>query len=153
MQWRGYSVKSLAGPLHANALLRRAAIEDACEHGCRFYGMGQSSGVESLEHFKETFGAVPSSAPELLLQHPAVSAVWNARRRTRSGIAQLAMASRPLSRGIVKVERSPGFVRRLFPRTGRRVGHSAADPTPSPAEAPKPRDGEAERALKDRPRS
>ena len=66
--WRGYSKKALAGPLRANNLLQRLAIEDACDAGCRYYSMGQSSGVTALEHFKQTMGATPRSALELRIE-------------------------------------------------------------------------------------
>ncbi len=55
--WRGYSDKQLANPVRANNLLHHMAIEDACGSGCRFYDMGQSGGVASLEQFKQSFGA------------------------------------------------------------------------------------------------
>jgi CelD/BcsL family acetyltransferase involved in cellulose biosynthesis len=55
--WRGYSDKELAGPARANNLLHHMAIDDAWGSGCRYYDMGQSGGIESLERFKQSFGA------------------------------------------------------------------------------------------------
>jgi len=57
LAWRGASNLELAGPVRANDLIHRYAIEDACTSGCRYYNMGESGGVESLMKFKERFGA------------------------------------------------------------------------------------------------
>lgn len=57
--WRGYSDIEVAGPIRANNLLLRDAIEDACQAGCRDYNMGQSGGVASLMEFKLRHGARP----------------------------------------------------------------------------------------------
>jgi CelD/BcsL family acetyltransferase involved in cellulose biosynthesis len=55
--WRGTSDKQLAGPVRANNLLHHMAIDDAWGSGCRFYDMGPSGGIVSLERFKQSFGA------------------------------------------------------------------------------------------------
>ncbi len=93
LYWRGYSDKTAAGPLRANNLLQKMAIEDACASGCRFYSMGQSGGVESLERFKESLGATPRSAPELLLERFPVTALQAVKTRARSGHALLSSTS------------------------------------------------------------
>jgi hypothetical protein len=54
---RGAMDHDLAGPAHANDLLHRMAIEEACKEGCRHYHMGESGSSESLARFKERFGA------------------------------------------------------------------------------------------------
>jgi lipid II:glycine glycyltransferase (peptidoglycan interpeptide bridge formation enzyme) len=54
---RGAMDHDLAGPVHANDLLHRMAIEEACQEGCRHYHMGESGSSESLARFKERFGA------------------------------------------------------------------------------------------------
>ncbi len=59
LAWRGTSDLDRAGPVRANDLIHRHAIEDACLSGCRYYNMGESGGVESLMKFKERFGATP----------------------------------------------------------------------------------------------
>lgn len=56
---RGAMDKDLAARLRANDLLQWRAIQDACEHGCRHYHMGDSAPSGSLASFKETFGARP----------------------------------------------------------------------------------------------
>lgn len=55
--WRGAMDKSLAGPLRANQLLHRLAIEEACRDGCRSYDMGIAEPGSSLATFKEKLGA------------------------------------------------------------------------------------------------
>ncbi len=54
--WRGYSDKEASGPLNANQLLMLRSIEQACDAGCRYYEMGESGGVASLEAFKARLG-------------------------------------------------------------------------------------------------
>jgi hypothetical protein len=55
--WRGAMDKDLAGPVRANNLLHRLAIEEACQGGYRFYDMGYSVPGSSLARFKESNGA------------------------------------------------------------------------------------------------
>jgi hypothetical protein len=43
----------------ANDILMKLAIEEACVEGCRWFHMGESSGVGSLIRWKERFGARP----------------------------------------------------------------------------------------------
>lgn len=59
LAWRAASDIEVAGPVRANDLLHREAIQFACEQGCRYYNMGESGGVESLMRFKLRFGATP----------------------------------------------------------------------------------------------
>jgi CelD/BcsL family acetyltransferase involved in cellulose biosynthesis len=66
--WRGVSDKRVAGPLHANQLLQLRAIEQACEAGCRYYEMGESGGVRSLEDFKYRLGARERQLTEYRLE-------------------------------------------------------------------------------------
>jgi hypothetical protein len=73
--WRGYSKKAVAGPLRANNLLQRLAIEDACEAGCRYYSMGESGGVAPLIRFKQTLGATPRRAIERRIERVPISAL------------------------------------------------------------------------------
>lgn len=60
--WRGCSNKDLSGPVRANDLLQRFAIEYACNAGCRYYNMGWSA-TASLATFKRSFGALPREFP------------------------------------------------------------------------------------------
>ncbi|HEY3258857.1 MAG TPA: GNAT family N-acetyltransferase, partial [Pseudonocardiaceae bacterium] len=68
--WRGAMDKPLAGPVAANDLLHRLAIEEACRRGCRRYSMGETAPGSSLARFKESFGAVPIPAVDLALGPP-----------------------------------------------------------------------------------
>jgi Acetyltransferase (GNAT) domain len=61
---RGMMDKDVAGPLCANHLLHRLAIEEACAAGCRYYHMGESGGSASLSLFKAQFGARPHAYAE-----------------------------------------------------------------------------------------
>jgi hypothetical protein len=87
--WRGCSNKALAGPLRANNLLQHFAIEDACLAGCQYYSFGESGGVTSLIHFKETFGATPRRAIEVRLERPWIAQVENANHRLMDTSAML----------------------------------------------------------------
>lgn len=55
---RGAMHAELAGPVEANYLLFRHAIQDACNDGVRRLHMGESGTSSSLAFFKERFGAV-----------------------------------------------------------------------------------------------
>jgi hypothetical protein len=72
--------KQLAGPLRANELLHRMAIEEACEHGYRSYDMGLTRPASPLAAFKEKLGAVPSEAYSLRLERLPVEAARDASR-------------------------------------------------------------------------
>jgi Acetyltransferase (GNAT) domain len=65
---RGAMDHDLAGPAHANELLHRMAIEEACQEGCRHYHMGESGSSEGLARFKERFGAEPHDYSEFHLE-------------------------------------------------------------------------------------
>lgn len=55
---RGAMDAGRAGPVEANYLLFRHAVEDACGAGARRLHMGESGSSSSLAFFKERFGAV-----------------------------------------------------------------------------------------------
>lgn len=54
---RGVMNQDVAGPVRANDLLHRMAIEEACDAGCRYYHMGETGSSTTLARFKERFGA------------------------------------------------------------------------------------------------
>jgi hypothetical protein len=87
--WRGYSKKAVAGPLRANNLLQRLAIEDACEAGCRYYSMGESGGVAPLIRFKQTLGATPRRAVECRIERVPISALETLSGRVEERTATL----------------------------------------------------------------
>jgi hypothetical protein len=72
---RGAMDKDLAGPSLANYLLQKAAIEDACQAGCRFYHMGETGTSEALAHFKSRFGAVPYSYAEYRIERLPITRI------------------------------------------------------------------------------
>lgn len=75
LAWRAASDRDVAGPVRANDLLHRHAIEFATVRGCRYYNMGESGGVESLMRFKTRFGATPRAVPGYRFERLPVSAV------------------------------------------------------------------------------
>ena len=101
--WRGYSRKELAGPTRANTLLDRLAIEDACEAGCRYYNLGESGGVATLEHYKQSMGARPRMAVECRIERLPLARAEQIRDRAESAAMQAAIAVaaalRPLAGG------------------------------------------------------
>ncbi|MFJ8621745.1 GNAT family N-acetyltransferase [Kitasatospora sp. NPDC093550] len=61
--WRGAMDRRLAHPVHANHLLHRLAVEDACAAGSLVYDMGDARPDSSLAAFKQSFGARPVASP------------------------------------------------------------------------------------------
>jgi CelD/BcsL family acetyltransferase involved in cellulose biosynthesis len=57
--WRGAMDKELAGPVRANDLLHRTAVERSVAEGARYYHLGDSAPGSGLAQFKESLGAVP----------------------------------------------------------------------------------------------
>jgi hypothetical protein len=64
----GAMIKELAGPLRANYLLDRAAIEDACEVGSTHYDMGESGNSAGLATYKMHFGCAPTSYVSVVVE-------------------------------------------------------------------------------------
>jgi hypothetical protein len=96
LAWRATSDRPVAGPVRANDLLHRHAIEQATALGCRYYDMGESGGIESLMRYKTRFGATPRSFPAYRFERLPVSAVTGpaAELRHRLEAAALRGASR-----------------------------------------------------------
>ena len=90
--WRGYSDKAVAGPLRANNLLHRLAIEDALAAGCRFYSMGESGGVGALEKFKQTLGATPRRAVDCRIERLPISRAAAVKGRVEAAATRLLSA-------------------------------------------------------------
>lgn len=57
--WRCYSDQAVAGRLRVVELLHRMVIEEACQMACRYFQMGESGSVASLERVKARFGGIP----------------------------------------------------------------------------------------------
>lgn len=66
--WRGCSDKETASPSRANHLLMLRSIEQACDAGCRYFEMGESGGVASLERFKASLGGEKRPITEYRLE-------------------------------------------------------------------------------------
>jgi hypothetical protein len=65
----------------ATYLLHSLAIRDACEHGVRWFHMGESDAGSGPEHFKRYFGAVPVSYAALRFERLPLSRGEQAARR------------------------------------------------------------------------
>ena len=65
---QGAMDKDLAGPVRANYLLHRVAIEDACRGGKSFYDFGETGGSSQLAQFKTRFGAEPTYYSDYLIE-------------------------------------------------------------------------------------
>lgn len=92
--WRGCSDKSLSGPVRANDLLQRFAIEYACNSGCRYYNMGWSP-TASLAAFKSTFGALPRQFPVYTLDRIPLTQVDDSRSSLARSAKQFLQHRKP----------------------------------------------------------
>jgi hypothetical protein len=79
--WRGAMDKELAGPVRANDLLHRLAIEQAIAEGARFYHWGDSAPGSGLARFKQSFGALPLHYKAFRFEKLPLSAVDAGARR------------------------------------------------------------------------
>lgn len=84
--WRGYSIRSVAGPVAANTAVSVAEIKDAAESGCHYFDLGQSSDLPGLLTFKKSLGALPQEVVDLRIEPPVVTRLWTARERGRSAL-------------------------------------------------------------------
>ena len=80
--FRGAMHKPLASRCHANSLLHKLAIEDACNKGCRFYNMGETGGLEGLARYKSRLGATPQSYAEYWLERVPITSLDRALRNS-----------------------------------------------------------------------
>jgi hypothetical protein len=78
---RGAMDAELARDTHANDLLHRLAIEEACAAGCRSYHMGESGWSVPLSRYKEKFGARPVEYAEYALELLPLTTVDRSLRR------------------------------------------------------------------------
>jgi Acetyltransferase (GNAT) domain len=76
--WKGAMDKQQAGPLRANELLHRLAIQDACQRGCHFYDMGWTRPASPLAAFKEKLGATAHVAYTLRAERVPLQAARTA---------------------------------------------------------------------------
>lgn len=87
--WGGWSDPALAGPVRANNLLQRLAIEDACQAGCQSYNMSESGGILSLEHFKQTMGATPQFTLECSFERLPLGRLHTMKDRAQAQVGRL----------------------------------------------------------------
>ncbi|WP_343991881.1 GNAT family N-acetyltransferase [Terrabacter terrae] len=64
----GAMIKELAGPVRANFLVHRTAIEDACAAGSTHFDFGESGDSPGLAQYKSRFGAQPLPSRVLLME-------------------------------------------------------------------------------------
>ena len=91
--WRSYSIKELAAPVSANVLTQATCLADACRSGCRYFDLGQSGGVASLEQYKNSFGATPRSVVDLRIEPPGLTRLRDAKERVKGAL--VATITRP----------------------------------------------------------
>jgi hypothetical protein len=91
--WRSYSIKELAAPVSANIFTQVAALADACRSGCRYFDLGQSGGVASLQSYKSSLGGVPRTVVDLRVEPPGLTLLWNAKDRAQGAV--VAALTRP----------------------------------------------------------
>lgn len=78
---RGAMDAEVARETHANDLLHRHAIEEACAAGCRSYHMGESGQSVSLSKYKSKFGAEAFDYAEYSLERLPVTSIDRSLRR------------------------------------------------------------------------
>jgi hypothetical protein len=69
----GAMIKELAGPIGANYLLDRVAIEDACDAGSTHYDLGESGHSTGLAMYKTRFGARAEPYRSLVIERLPIS--------------------------------------------------------------------------------
>jgi hypothetical protein len=92
--WRGMSDGGAGERLRLNELILGMSIQDACERGCRYYEMGESGGVASLERFKVRFGARPVGLAEYRLERLPLTTVHKGAMAVRNGAERVATRAR-----------------------------------------------------------
>ena len=107
MYSRGAMIKESAGPVRANYLLHRLAIENACEDGCTFYDFGESGASRQLAQFKTRFGATPTPYREYIVERLPLTEID---RALRKGVKRIIRFREP--------ESSPTAAETSIPRGG-----------------------------------
>ena len=80
ISFRSYSLRERGFP-YASHLLKRLAIEEACDAGCRWFSLGTSGGVPGLEAFKESLGATARWAVDCRVERLPVDRLQRGRDR------------------------------------------------------------------------
>ncbi|NUK86757.1 GNAT family N-acetyltransferase [Streptomyces lunaelactis] len=84
--WRGVSDKRTAAPLRANQFLQLRSIKEACDAGCRYYEMGESGGVTSLEQFKANLGGGVRTLAEYRIERLPLTGLQDRLGRIRNAV-------------------------------------------------------------------
>ena len=84
--WRSYSIKELAAPVAANLLTQVRCIADACGSGCRYFDLGQSGGVATLQSYKNSFGATPHWVVDLRIEPPGLTRLRTTKERVQGAV-------------------------------------------------------------------
>lgn len=84
--WRSYSIKELAAPVSANIFTQVAALADACHSGCRYFDLGQSGGVASLQQYKHSLGASPRSVVDLRVEPASFTKLRAAKEQAQAAV-------------------------------------------------------------------
>jgi hypothetical protein len=84
--WRSYSIKELSAPVAANVLTQATCVADACRSGCRYFDLGQSGGVATLQSYKNSFGAKPHWVVDLRIEPPGLARVRSAKERAQGAV-------------------------------------------------------------------
>ena len=84
--WRSYSIKELAAPVSANILTQVTCVADACRSGCRYFDLGQSGGVATLQSYKNSFGATPHWVVDLRNEPPGLTRLRSAKERLQGAV-------------------------------------------------------------------
>lgn len=83
----------LARETLATYLLHSLAIRDACEHGVRWFHMGESDAGSGPEHFKRYFGATPVSYAALRFERLPLSRAEQTARAAFGAVSKLRRSS------------------------------------------------------------
>ena len=81
--------------MSANVLTQATCLADACRSGCRYFDLGQSGGVASLQQYKNSFGATPRSVVDLRIEPPGLTRLRNAKDRAQGAL--VSAITRPAS--------------------------------------------------------
>jgi hypothetical protein len=99
---RGMSDKRIGARLRLGELVLQMSIRDACDADCESFFMGASSGIRSLERFKERMGARPHAVAEHRLERLLFSRL---QRRLHAARLRLENSPSPAPRVEAQTER------------------------------------------------
>jgi hypothetical protein len=86
--WRNYSIKNLSAPVAANTFMHIAEFKSAVASGCRYFDLGQSSGVPGLLGYKLSLGGVPREIIDLRVEPAAVTRLRAIKDRAEASLIE-----------------------------------------------------------------